>query len=401
MMNPTTHCFILWHLMLLFSLGQLAYSLPNKKNEFRSNPYEILGVSSAATQKEIQRQYRSLCLQHHPDKKSKTQSLGDDDKDDDHAFKEVQHAYSLIGDEESRRNHDLKRKYEQLYKNGNTRQNFMSGNNSPFQSNFASHPNVFRSSSTVYFTFGKDGGISFKFSDGVGSRGSNTYRNNNFFNSGTVNEQSSRPHYVQKVSIPLDVLYSGGKNIKLDLKTTLLERYKASYKGRVLAPILIQAVFTVAMTWLRSQKVNWVLSVFLFGIIIHSNMPPPPQKIKYSTKISPGWKGGTKLNFKSITEDVTFVIDEGKHERYTRCGNDLYTDIHVSRKRLRKGCTLNLDPLCDSEPPIKIKVAPRMIKKDGQIINVTGRGWPKVNCDRNSRGDLKVRIHVKKRKKKR
>jgi len=396
--------FILLQLLLLFSLGKLSFSLPNNKNEFRRNPYEILGVKESATQKEIQRQYRSLCLQHHPDKKSKNLSLDDDSNDDDHAFKEVQHAYSLIGDEESRRNHDLKRKYEQLYSRGNTQHHsFMSGNNGPFQTNVFGQSNVFRSSSTVYFTFGKDGGVSFRFSDGrggrFGSRASDTYQNNNFFDSGTVKQHSSRPHYVQKVSIPLDVLYSGEKNVEMNLKANLLERYKAAYKGGVLAPIIIQAAFTVAMTWLRSQKVNWFLSVFLFGIILQSSMPPPPHKTKYTTNISPGWKGGTKLCFKTATEDVTFVIDEGNHKRYTRCGNDLHTDIHVSRKRLRKGCTLKLDSLCDSDSPIKIKIAPRM--KDGEIIKVTGRGWPKANCARNSRGDLKVKIHIEKRKKKR
>ena len=410
MKNSKHHCFsTLLQLLLLFSLGQLSFSLPNNKNEFRSNPYEILGVSSTATQKEIQRQYRSLCLQHHPDKKSKNQSLDDDDTndcdDDDHAFKEVQHAYSLIGDEESRRNHDLKRKYEQLYSNnGNTQSHsFMSGNNVPFPSNVFGQSNAFRSSSTVYFTFGKDGGVSFRFSDGRGGRfGSRaSSESDNFFDSGTVKQHASRPHYVQKVSIPLDVLYKGEKGVEMNLKTTRLERYKALYKGGVLVPIIVQAVFTVAMTWLRSQKVNWFLSVFLFGIIIQSNMPPPPHKTKYTTNISPGWKGGTKLTFKTTTEDVTFIIDEGKHKRYTRYGNDLYTDVYVSRKQLRKGCTLKLEPLCDSESPIKIKIAPRKIKEDGEIINVTGRGWPKANCARNSQGDLKVKVHIKKRKKKR
>ena len=405
MMGPAMIGFILLHLLLLFSFGQLSFaSLPNNKHEFRSNPYDILGVSSAATQQEIQRQYRSLCLQHHPDKKAKKESLDNDDDDDDHEFKEVQHAYSLIGDEESRRSHDLKRKYQQLYSNGNS----LNVNNGAFQSNvFGQSNNVFGSSSTVYFTFGKDGGVSFKFSDGrggrYGSRGeSHTHHNSNNFSDsgGTVNQQRSRPHYVQKVSIPLEVLYAGEKNVQMSLKSTLLERYKAAYKGGLLAPITMQAIFTVAMTWLRSQKVNYPLSIFLFGLMVHTNMPPAPQKTKYTTHISPGWKGGTNLTFKTSTEDVTFFIDEGKHKRYTRCGNDLHTDIYVSRKRLRKGCTFELDPLCNSEAPIKIKVEPRQIKEDGEVINVTGRGWPKANCDRNSRGDLKVRICIKKGKKK-
>lgn len=397
--------FILLKLLLLFSLGghYLSFASPNNKNEFRSNPYEILGVPSTATQKEIQRQYRSLCLQHHPDKKAKKDRLDDDD----HAFKEVQHAYSLIGNEESRRNHDLKRKYQQLYSNRNTKHSFMSENNGVFQNNLFSQSNVFGSSSTVYFTFGKDGNVSFKFSDGrgrkFGSRRSDTYHSNNFNNyaGGTVNPQRSRPHYVQKVSIPLEVLYAGGKNVKMNLKSTLLERYKASYRGGVLAPIVMQAVFTVAMTWLRSQKVNWFLSIFLFGIMVHTNVPPAPAKSNYTANISPGWKEGTKLTFKSSTEDVTFFLEEGKHERYTRHGNDLHTDIHVTKKQLHKGCTLLLDPLCNSESPIEIKLAARQVKEGGEIITVTGRGWPNANSDTNSRGDLKVRICIKKGKKKR
>jgi DnaJ-class molecular chaperone len=349
-------------LLLLFSFGQLSSSSPNKA-EFRSNPYEVLGVPTTATQKEIQRQYRNLCLQHHPDK---NKSL-----DDDHAFKEVQHAYSLIGSEESRHYHDLK----QIQTQHNI-------NNGVFENVLFQPSNVFGSSSTVYFTFGNGGGVSFKFSNGRGGR------------FGTRRVNTYRPHYRQKVVIPLEVLYAGGKGLEINLKTSILERYKASYGGGLLAPIVMQAIFTVMMTWLRSQKVNWFLSIFLFGIMIHTNIPSAPQKTKYTTNVPPGLKGGTNLSFKTSTEDVTFFVDEGRHERYTRSGNDLHANIYVSKKRLRKGCTLKLDPLCDSEPPIKIKILPRQIKQDGEIINIIGRGWPKAR----SRGDLKVKIFIKKRR---
>lgn len=398
--QPTSS--FLLHLLLIFSIGQLlCFSLPHNNNEFRSNPYDILGVSPQATQKEIQRQYRSLCLRLHPDKRrKKKESL-----DDDHAFKELQHAYSLIGSEEARRNHYLKQRYQQLYSNdaGNTHHNsFMSGN-SGFHNGFAQSNNVFGSSSTVYFTFGKDGGVSFKSADGRRSGGFGSRGRHNFFNSRTVNNQQlPRPHYVQKVSIPLEVLYAGGQNVEMNLRTSVLDRYKAAYKGKLLTPILLQATFTVMMTWLRSQKVNWFLSVFLFGIMVHSNLQAAPQKTVYTTNISPGWKGGTKLSFKTATEDVTFFIDEAKHENYCRHGNDLHTHVYVSKKRLRKGCTLKINPLDDkSESPIEIKLAPRQIKEDGEIIKINGRGWPKANCERKSRGDLKVQIYIKRGKKKR
>ena len=379
--------------LLLFTCVWFSFSLPG--NEFRSDPYKILGVERSSTQKQIQRQYRNLCLQHHPDKKVRNENFNEED--DDHAFKEVQHAYSLIGSEESRRDYDLKCRYQQLYSTMNERKS------NQLNTDIFRQTTMFGSSSTIYFTFGGDNGISFKFSDSrvdrYGARRGGSH-NGNFFNSEAVNQQRSRAHYVQNVYLPLEVLYSGRKNLELYLKTPLWERYKAAFKGGVLSPIITQAGLAVAMACLRCQKVNWFLSVFLFGIMIHSNMPPSPQKKTFIADIHAGWKDGTKLTFQTSLEDVTFVIKEVKHNRFTRCGNDLHTDIYLSRRVLRKGSTLQLEPLIDTELPIKIVLAPGQIREDGEIINVPGYGWPKAGCEKKSRGDLKVKIRIKKRKKK-
>lgn len=61
-----------------------------------ANYYDILGVNKNATQEDIKKSYRLLSKKYHPDKNG-----GDDTK-----FKEINQAYSVLGDEAKRREYD-------------------------------------------------------------------------------------------------------------------------------------------------------------------------------------------------------------------------------------------------------------------------------------------------------
>jgi len=232
---------------VLFLLGTLNLALcasastPSGSQQFRSNPYKVLRVDPQCSQKEIQRSYRALCLKHHPDKKRNdgncnavdggaTEAEVGRSGDDDFEFKEVQHAYSLIGTEEDRRNYDLMRKF-------NLRSSSNASNHDIFSRYASNNRGRERSDvfcpSTIYFTFGD--GV-FKFSSGRHGmfqrrRGYASYNNpfggassyGNHHRFGEMSQQS-RPRYVQKVSIPLDVLYSGKENVELKLRTSIFER---------------------------------------------------------------------------------------------------------------------------------------------------------------------------------
>ena len=63
------------------------------------NPYNLLGVPSTASAAEIQKAYRKLAKQHHPD-------LNPGDKAAEDKFKEISAAYGLLGDTEKRKRFD-------------------------------------------------------------------------------------------------------------------------------------------------------------------------------------------------------------------------------------------------------------------------------------------------------
>lgn len=70
------------------------------------NPYEVLGLTSGATQEQIKKAYRSLVKKYHPDKNPGNKSA-------EEKFKEVANAFELIGTEDARAKFDRGEAQEQ------------------------------------------------------------------------------------------------------------------------------------------------------------------------------------------------------------------------------------------------------------------------------------------------
>src|SRR5438046_768465 len=61
--------------------------------------YDTLGVAKNASQEEIKKAYRKLAREHHPDRNP-------GDKASEERFKEVQHAYDVLSDDDKRKQYD-------------------------------------------------------------------------------------------------------------------------------------------------------------------------------------------------------------------------------------------------------------------------------------------------------
>ncbi|MDA8337790.1 MAG: DnaJ domain-containing protein, partial [Nitrospiraceae bacterium] len=61
--------------------------------------YKIIGVSRNATQDEIKKAFRQLALKYHPDRNQ-------GDKEAEEKFKEINEAYTCLGDAEKRAHYD-------------------------------------------------------------------------------------------------------------------------------------------------------------------------------------------------------------------------------------------------------------------------------------------------------
>jgi DnaJ-class molecular chaperone len=303
----------------------ISSSTSSPSNNFRTNPYEILGVHKSATQKEIQQQYRSLCLKYHPDKNRENNA----NEETDFAFKEVQHAYSLIGTQEDRRKYDITSRFIP----NSIHPDFEQTNN-----RFANRGNY---GPSVYFKFGENGPTFSFYQNGRYQRRNTSpfqsyspYSSNSKSDDVTPTSTTKRAHFVQHVVVPLEMLYAGGK-MNFALSTSIIDRYKAAHRGGFLVPLVAQAALTITMTWLRSQKVNWFISLLMFAVIVHANLPALPMKRSYPTTIHRGWKAGTKIKYKvdepGCVSDITYIIQEGSHDIYKRVGNDLHCIITPQR----------------------------------------------------------------------
>ncbi|KAK6462922.1 hypothetical protein DFJ63DRAFT_98907 [Scheffersomyces coipomensis] len=77
--------------------------------------YEILEISESATDLEVKKAYRKLALKYHPDKASE-----DERSEAEQKFKDISHAYDILGDETKRRDYDM---YGSTDSNGNGNSN--------------------------------------------------------------------------------------------------------------------------------------------------------------------------------------------------------------------------------------------------------------------------------------
>lgn len=69
--------------------------------EYKKDYYKILGVNKDATQEDINKAYKKLCMKWHPDRW--VNASEEDKKNAEEKFKEVNEANSILSDKQKRR----------------------------------------------------------------------------------------------------------------------------------------------------------------------------------------------------------------------------------------------------------------------------------------------------------
>ena len=210
----------------------------NSPSSTRSrDPYEILGVTKDATQEDIKRSYRKLCLKYHPDKN--VQSSEREKKKCEEAFKMIQTANSQIGDEDSRRQYD-------------TASSLSMGRSSSSSSSYPNHgmPDgeaLFRS---FYGSqqFQPRRGHAFYVNGVDVSHLFNPFSSSSpgFGGGNPLSRDSAGPKsiFVQHVTVPLSELYSGVPKKEFVLSDNFIQRYRAAFRGGIVGNLALQGLIT-------------------------------------------------------------------------------------------------------------------------------------------------------------
>jgi DnaJ homolog subfamily B member 4 len=368
------HLVVLWVLLGCSHVGQVWGA--------RKSYYDILGVPKTANEKEIQRAYRKLALQHHPDKG------GEEEK-----FKELSSAYDCLSDAGKRQVYDA-------YGEAGLEHNLGGA---------AAGGGGFPAGAGSCGGFGAEGHPfhSFFSSSGPPGGGSNGGFRTETFSFGTGNPAG------------------GGGNI--DISQILREMMGGAGGGDGMASFFTEGPagagvrgagggsgFSSSSTRRRppqqqyKQPLKCTLEDLATGRTkkLKVSLPHGPEKV-FEVAIKPGWKAGTKITYPASTDfpaSMVFEVAEVPHPYLRREGNDLYYTCWIDPSQTQGGIKVRV-PLPTGEVwsrhiPKKDKTKkkhggddPVDVLSTGKQLRIASKGMPIKGGP--ERGDLIVQFRVR------
>lgn len=380
------YCWCWCCLLVLFLGGSSVVVRAASRADVPNGPsaYETLGVSESVDQSDLRRRYRELCLRYHPDKNvNKTER---ERSRCEERFKEVQRAYSHVGDAVARKDYDDARRLAAA-----TSSYFHRSSSSSSWSRPTSADDLFRA-----------------FEEERRRRGGGSSRQPDrrpfYFNGVDVsnlfpnNANEGRSVYVTTVEVPLRALYEGSSGpVELVARRSFPHRYRAAFRGGAAVPILSRCLLSSLPVFLRS---GLALSLCFWGAYVHCALPRL-ERTAFSAALRGGWRDGTRLRFENAEPgiDVVFVLREGRHDAFRRDGDDLVTCRTVREDDLKRATTtrptVRVDLLGEHEGAIEVALSEKNVKKllekGRTTVVVKGRGWKRRA---GGRGDLLVEFRL-------
>ena len=333
--------------------------------------YDTLGVSKQASQDEIKKAYRKLAREHHPDR-----NPGDAAAEE--KFKEVQHAYDVLGDDEKRKQYDR-------FGSQNGRPG--AGPGGPQNVNFD-------------FDIGDLGDL---FGGLFGGRQQQQRA-----------QQRRQPVRGADVEAQVRLSFEDslrGSEVKVPVELTVA-CHECGGTGAEpgTSPVICpecngrgvkaesQGLFALSQPCPRCRGNGTVIE----QPCRHCKGSGRERRIKtYTVKIKPGVKDGTRIRLKGKGEagqnggpagDLVVLAHVDASPVYERRGDDLVVQAPVSYATAVLGGKVDV-PTPDGAVSLKIPAG----SEDGKLIRIKGRGAPRING--HGKGDVlaRVRIQVPKR----
>jgi len=298
--------------------------------------YQILGVSKAATEKEIKTAFRKLAQKYHPDRNP-------GDKQAEEHFKSINEAYEVLGDSEKRA------KYDQL-----------------------------GSSYAQWEQMGRPGG-GFDFSQWA---------------SGMGGMRGGRRGNVHVEYQNLDDLF-GGESSFSDFFETLfgggLGRTTRSGGARA------GGATRTAPRAPRTQNLEQSVDITLEEAYHGTTRVLQRGSARKEFKIPPGAKTGTKIRFagggaayqEAASADLYLAVNVLPHAVYRREADDLHADLPVDAITAILGGEVHVPTLGGD---VVLTIPPET--QSGKTFRLSGRGMPKLR-QTGEHGDLYVRVVIK------
>lgn len=338
--------------------------------------YEVLGVSKQATTEEIKKAYRKQALKFHPDR-----NPGDNAAED--KFKEAAEAYEVLSDQQK------KQRYDQFGHAG------MSGAAGGGSGHFTNVEDIFSHFGDIFGDFGFGGGGGFGGGFGGGrSRGQRVNKGSNLRVKVTLTLEEIANGVEKKIKVNKYVgckscSSTGAQNGSgYDTCSTCHGTGQVTRVTNTLLGQMQTASVCPSCGGEGKSIREKCTSCHGEGIVKEAEVIPIniPAGVGEGMQLNVAGKGNAARRG-GVNGDLMVVIEEHKHEKLIRDGNDLLYPLYLSFPQATLGDTVEIPTV---EGNVKIKIDSGT--QPGKILRLRGKGLPEVNGY--GRGDLLVNINV-------
>jgi molecular chaperone DnaJ len=289
--------------------------------------YKILGVGENAKPEEIKKSYRDLAKQYHPDTHPGS-------KQAEERFKELSEAYAVLGDAKKREQYDQLRKYgfNGQHPRGRGGQPFDFGD--VFRRGESAGPGGFTFQG-FEFSGGIEDILSQLFGGGFGER---------FNRSGRERQSDS----TAELSVPFELAATGGRT------SFALEREQACARCGGTGRTVSRKCPECKGSGRTKDRKTYQVKI--------------PAGIQDSEKIR--LRGGGADSRSGKAGDLIITVRVEPHRFFTRKGDDLYCDVHLSLEQAVKGARLKIRNIDGRR--IELKIPPKT--GDGKMLRMPGMG---------------------------